>query len=151
MFGWKLFRLIELGVLTELNADKLCTHTVQFYASLQVHTANSQVSTHPLKPYAKPGTKKKRFHQPAAAAKNLLHLTAAINPTKRVKRRPASRRNTQRKCPFLTSRMRDFAGILLDWFYRTTEKEIKHDKNLRKTQSHLLFVRRRRLSSLVAA
>lgn len=132
--------------------DKLCAHTVQLYVSLQAHTANSQVSTHPLKPYAQTGNeKKKKYHQPAAAAKNLLHLIAAINPTKRVKRRSASRRNTQRKRPFLTSRMRDFAGILLDWFYRTAEKEIKHDKNLSKTQSHILFTRRRHLSSLVAA
>lgn len=51
--------------------------------------------------------RKKRFHQPATAAKNLLHLIAPINPTKKVKRRAASGRNTRRKRPILTSRMRD--------------------------------------------
>jgi hypothetical protein len=72
-----------------------CTNMIQFYVSLWVDTEIRYALNASPKPYVKPGKEKKKYHQPAAAAKNLLHLTAAINPTKRVKRRRASRRKPQ--------------------------------------------------------
>lgn len=86
--------------------------------------------------------KRRGYHQPAAAAKNLLHLTAAINPTKRVKRSQGRRRNPQRKRPFSGISYARFRWNPPRLILPQGGKGDKHDRN--RTQSHLLFVRRRR-------